>query len=158
AYRSGLERDAEQANARIGLGWEFAWEGDYPAASSEFERVLARDARNVDALAGLARVRFWQGRWAESEDLYTRAVTADPWDEAARQGYDQALRAHESRLAFSFRHAEEFERDPETGQDVLQLVTNLFSAAWRKRLSPETSFDVEARATYLREYNRVLRD
>ncbi|HTF56686.1 MAG TPA: tetratricopeptide repeat protein [Planctomycetota bacterium] len=158
AYRSVLERDAEHANARIGLGWEFAWEGDYPAASAEFERILARDARNVDALAGLARVRFWQGRWAESEDLYERAVTADPWDDAARQGYDQALRAHESRAVFSFRHAEEFERDPESGRDALQLVTNIFSTAWRKRLSPETSFDIESRVTFLREYNRILRD
>jgi len=158
AYRVVLEKDPEHPNARIGLGWEFAWEGDYPSATAEFERVLTRDPKNVDALAGLARVRFWQGRWSESEDLYERAVTADPWDDAARQGYDQALRAHESRAAFAFRHAEEFERDPETGRDVLQLVTNLFSAAWRKRLSPETSFDVEARATYLREFNLILHD
>jgi tetratricopeptide (TPR) repeat protein len=157
-YRSVLEKDPDHANARIGLGWELTWEGDYEAASAEFDRVLARDPKNTDALAGLARVRHLQGRWSESQELYERALATDPWDDAALEGHAVVRRARESRVRLSFLHAEEFERDQELELDTLQLVTNVLTATWRKRLSPDTAIDVEARLALTREFNRVTSD
>lgn len=157
-YRAVLEKDPDHANGRIGLGWELTWEGDYPAAAAEFVRVVARDPRNTDALAGLARVRHLEGRWGESMDLYERALAADPWDDAALEGHAQVRRARESRLRVSFVHGEEFERDQEAELDVLRLVTNVLSATWRQRLSPDTWIDLEARMSYAREFNRVIRE
>jgi tetratricopeptide (TPR) repeat protein len=155
-YRSILQADPDHANARIGLGWEFTWEGDFPSASAEFERVLGLDPRNTDALAGLARVRHLQGRWAESQELYDRALASDPWDDAAIEGRAQIRRARESRVRLSFLHAEEFERDQVAELDALRLVTNTLTATWRKRLTPETAVDVEARMSLAREINRVV--
>lgn len=157
-YRSVLEKDPDHVNARIGLGWEMTWEGEYEAGASEFDRVLARDPRNTDALAGLARVRHLQGRWSESQELYERALATDPWDDASLEGHAMVRRARESRVRLSFLHAEEFERDQQVELDTLQLVTNVLTATWRKRLSPETAFDVEARWALTREHNRVSSD
>ena len=157
-YREVLNRDPEHANGRIGLGWEYAWEGDYDAAAREFERVIGRDPVNTDALAGLARVRHLQGRWSESQDLYEQALKSDPWDDASIEGHAQIRRARESRVRLSYLHAEEFERDQALELDTINLVTDVLSATWRKRLSPQTAIDVEARMTLTTEVNRVSSD
>jgi tetratricopeptide (TPR) repeat protein len=157
AYRSILEKEPDHLNARIGLAWQHAWDGNYPAAASEFYRVLGRDPRNVDALAGIARVRFLQGRWDESTDLYRRALAIDPYDGSVREGFQMALEAGQVRARLSLRHSEEFERDQVTERDAIRLVSNVLSNSWRARLTLDTSVDLEARASYGREYNRILR-
>lgn len=154
-YRSVLQGDPDHVASRIGLGWEFIWEGLYADAEPEFNRVLARDSRNTEALAGLARLRQLQGRWSESQELYERALATDPWDEPALEGNTQVRKLRESRVRFTATHGEEFERDQVNELETIRLVTDAFTATWRKRISPETALEADARLVLTREINRV---
>jgi tetratricopeptide (TPR) repeat protein len=58
--------------------------GNLAAAAASYEQVLKADGRNADALHGLAAIALRQGRANDADELYLRALEADPKDAVAQ--------------------------------------------------------------------------
>lgn len=64
-----------------------AWNtGDLAAAEVAYASALATEPQNIDALGGLAAIALRQGRYEHAENLYLRALEADPTNAVAVAG------------------------------------------------------------------------
>jgi tetratricopeptide (TPR) repeat protein len=67
-----------QVNPALARAYDAFVAGDMAAAQREYEQMLAGDAKNGDALLGLAAVQLRKGQPSLAEDLYIRALEANP--------------------------------------------------------------------------------
>jgi hypothetical protein len=80
-----LELEIEQAQVQ-------SWQGNYRAARSGFQSVLAREPHNPRALGGLARTHRWDGDALGADRYYRQALDAAPDDELRAEW--EELRSH----------------------------------------------------------------
>lgn len=87
AERAGRSEVATE----ILLGYVYGLKGDLSAASDRYHRALAIDPENADATAGLAAVIDAQGKERTAEDLFEKALKAEPQNPRTRVLYARAL-------------------------------------------------------------------
>lgn len=84
AYRTLLDRDSDDVEARLGLARTLAWSGNLEGAVTEYDRILAGAPEEVRAMVGKARTLGWAGRLVEAENVALRAVETHPRSPDAR--------------------------------------------------------------------------
>ena len=78
--RARLEQRPTDSDARTLLGTVLSWEGDYPAARAELERVIAEHPGHGDATPALIRVELWSDEPLRAEEIARNALLRDPDD------------------------------------------------------------------------------
>lgn len=78
--RARLEQRPTDSDARTMLGIVLSWEGDYPAARTELERVIAEHPGHGDATPALIRVELWSDEPLRAEELARNALLRNPDD------------------------------------------------------------------------------
>lgn len=79
-----LMRTKPEPDANLLRGHANIQSNDLEFARRDFEQALQRDPNNTDALLSLAAIAQRQGRPADAENLYQRAVIANPSDPAVQ--------------------------------------------------------------------------
>jgi tetratricopeptide (TPR) repeat protein len=77
-FRRALILKATDLRARTQLGLTFVQLGRLDSARAEFDKVLRIAPRHADALFGMGTLARSEGRFAEAEELFRRALVADP--------------------------------------------------------------------------------
>jgi adenylate cyclase len=78
ASRRAVELAPNMAESHSARGFALSLNGDFAAASSEFERALELDPQNYDALYLYGRSRLVEGKFQEATDLWARAHATQP--------------------------------------------------------------------------------
>ena len=73
-----LQQDASDLEAHGWRGRLLAWQGQWPAAESEYRQVLDRAPNDLEILCGLADVLLWQGKFKEALAIIDPARELDP--------------------------------------------------------------------------------
>ncbi len=79
-----LARTRPEPDSNLLQGYANIQHNDLELARRNFEKALGRDPNNTDALLALAAIAQRQGQPADAEELYRRALVANPSDPAVQ--------------------------------------------------------------------------
>jgi len=65
-------------DARTGLAFAHAWNGDWDEAEKMFRAILRRKPNDPDALRGLGRVLGWKGEFEAGRKVFSTLITSHP--------------------------------------------------------------------------------
>ncbi|MBS0376935.1 MAG: tetratricopeptide repeat protein [Proteobacteria bacterium] len=78
SYARAVALRPEATEARLGLATTLRFLGQTAAAEAQVETVLAREPRHAAALTLLGELRADRGRFEEAQQLFSRALAAEP--------------------------------------------------------------------------------
>ena len=89
-FKTQLEYDPDNVEARNGVARLTSWNDDHGQAERLYNEVLEDDPDNLDALLGRAQVTNWSGRNREATWLYSAILEQHPDLLEAREGLARA--------------------------------------------------------------------
>ena len=92
-YQTVLRQDAQNVDARIGLGRVYSYGGQYKQAERELNTVLRQYPDNRDARFALAESQRFSGDVFNSRDNYERVLQRDPTNIGSQIGLATVRRA-----------------------------------------------------------------
>ncbi|MBN1510903.1 MAG: sulfatase-like hydrolase/transferase [Phycisphaerae bacterium] len=88
-FARALQINADDVEARLGLGQIAAQRGDFDNAHAQFERILQREPKNIRALHALGILHARQKNWDEAARLFREVLAINPNHQRAKQDLER---------------------------------------------------------------------